>query len=388
MFLAMMLKTSRVLANNLKNLLGWNTRKKLILFVVDDYGTVRLHSKAAREQLDQAGLPMDSRFDTYDTLETREDLQALYEVLNSVKDQNGKGAVFTPYALSCNINFERLSQDGYLSGYHYEHLPTTYKKLSALQPSAYEGTWELWREGIAKGLIAPQFHGREHLNLKVFEEKLQRRDHDIMTALKNRSYTSIQQTDYPSIGWTSAFSFAQAEELKRFPEVIKSGLDAFATVFGYRATAFTPPAQQFHPSLHAVLWENGVQAIDRPLTYKQHLGDGQYKRVVSQTHCNKKTEKVTLVRNVVFEPTEERGVDWVAFTLKQIEAAFRWHKPAIISSHRVNFCGHIDPDNRKKGLSALHGLLQKIVSRWPDVEFISVAELVKLMQEDKGVHSI
>ncbi|MBK8683467.1 MAG: hypothetical protein IPN31_16465 [Bacteroidetes bacterium] len=37
------------LQNNLKNLLGWKTNKKLILFSVDDYGNVRLDSKEARE---------------------------------------------------------------------------------------------------------------------------------------------------------------------------------------------------------------------------------------------------------------------------------------------------------------------------------------------------
>jgi len=373
----------QTLLNHIKNIPGWRTNRKLVLFAIDDYGTVRLHSKAARSQLDQAGLPVGSRFDAYDTLETREDLEALYEVLYSVKDQAGKPAVFTPYALPCNINFEQIEEEGY-QAYRYEHLPATHEKLSALQPGAYQGTWELWQEGMAKGLMAPQFHGREHLNLKVFKEKLQRRDPDIMASLQSRSYTSIQQTDYPTIGWTAAFSFAQPEELSRFPEVLRSGLDAFEVVFGYRATAFTPPAQQFHPSLHPVLWENGIQAIDRPLTYQQHLGDGKYKRAFARMHQNKATGKATLVRNVVFEPTAST-INHVAKAMQQIEAAFFWNKPAIISSHRVNFCGHIDPRNREKGLGALQELLQKIVARWPEVTFVSVAQLIAEMQSKANV---
>lgn len=371
------------LLNHIKNIPGWRTQHKLVLFAVDDYGTVRLDSKAAREQLNKAGLPVQSRFDAHDTLETREDLEALYETLGSVKDRAGKSAIFTPYVLPCNIDFEQIQQEDY-ADYHYEHLPATYEKLSALQSQAYEGAWPLWQEGIEKGFMAPEFHGREHLNLKVFEEKLQRRDHDIMCALQNRSYTSIQQKDYPSIGWTAAFSFARAEELKRFPGIIKSGLDAFASVFGYRSAAFTPPAQQFHTSLYPALWENGIQAIDRPLMYKQHLGNGKYKQVISRMRYDKTTGKATIVRNVVFEPTNERGFDWVPYTLKQIEAAFRWRKPAIISSHRVNFCGHIDPENRKQGLNALKKLLQKIVQRWPEVEFVSVAQLVEEMQTKRS----
>ena len=62
--------------------------------------------------------------------------------------------------------------------------------------------------------------------------------------------------------------------------------------------------------------------------------------------------------------------------LNQVAAAFRWRKPAIISSHRVNFCGHIEEENRRLGLDALGRLLQGIVQRWPDVQFISADDLV------------
>ena len=88
-----------------------------------------------------------------------------------------------------------------------------------------------------------------------------------------------------------------------------------------------------------------------------------------------------MVRNCVFEPTHKSGIDWVGYTLKQIEAAFRMNKPAIISSHRVNFCGHIDSENRKKGLNSLKELLKKIVNRYPDVEFLTSTQLASLIGE-------
>ena len=87
------------------------------------------------------------------------------------------------------------------------------------------------------------------------------------------------------------------------------------------------------------------------------------------------------VRNVVFEPTNEIGFDWVNYSLKQVEAAFRWNRPSIISSHRVNFCGHIDPKNRETGINALKKLLKKIVKKWPDVEFMSSVELGELIAQ-------
>ena len=61
--------------------------------------------------------------------------------------------------------------------------------------------------------------------------------------------------------------------------------------------------------------------------------------------------------------------------LKTIERAFRWHKPAIISSHRVNYAGFLNPKQRKHGLVLLDRFLLEIKRRWPDVEFMSSVEL-------------
>lgn len=67
--------------------------------------------------------------------------------------------------------------------------------------------------------------------------------------------------------------------------------------------------------------------------------------------------------------------------MKQIDAAFRWDKPANISTHRVNFSGGIDPLNRNFGLSELKKLLKAIVRKWPDVEFISSGDALEYMRK-------
>lgn len=365
-------------ALNAKNLIGWRTNRKIVVLAIDDYGNVRLHSKKAREKLDQAGLPVYNRFDQFDTLETRQDLESLFEVLTSVRDKHGRHAVFTPYAVPCNINFENIKEAGYKK-YHYELLPKTYQKLSALDASAYGGTWELWNEGIEKGLMMPQFHGREHLNLKVFNEKLHARDHDIMTCLKNRSFTSVKGNDSESISPMAAFDFWSFEENEEFHQIIEDGLNQFENVFGYRAQNFTPPVYNAHPVLYKTLRKGGIDFVDAAMVFNQHQGQGKYKRKFNYTGKKADTGLFIMVRNVVFEPTEDRAVDWPSYAMKQIETAFRWNRPALISSHRVNYCGHIDEKNRKKGLMALNLLLQNITERWPEVEFMAANELGELI---------
>lgn len=364
----------QALFNHAKNLVGWRTKRKLVVISVDDYGNVRLDSKEARERMDKAGLKIHSRFDAFDTLETREDLEALYEVLSSVKDKNGRHAVFTPFALPCNINFEAMEEEGY-ERYIYELLPETYTKLSVFYPKAYTGSWAAWQYGIQEGLMAPQFHGREHLNLHYFEELLRKNNPALLESLKNRSIVALPEPSFTSLGWTAAFSFWSLDQLPLQQTILEEGTQAFQEVYGYAPSVFTPPAQQFHPSHYPLLKSLKFLAIDRPLFYQQHLGEGRYQRKLEYMHYDANLSMTKIVRNVVFEPTEP-NTDHVGKALSQIEAAFRLRKPAIISSHRVNYAGFVDPAYRTLGLGHLQVLLNQIVKKWPDVEFISVAELV------------
>jgi len=367
---------------NFKNIIGWKTKRKIVVLSVDDYGNVRVNSKQARTNMDAAGLKIYSRFDLLDTLETKQDLEQLFAVLNSVKDKNDRSAVFTPFALPCNIDFEKMAADDYRH-FYYENLPVTYSKLAKEQPEAYDGAWELWQEGISKGFLKPQFHGREHLNLLVLNDKLTIRDPQLLAALKNKSFTSISDDDYPTMSSTAAFDFFDVNDNEQFKPIIKEGLQLFEEVYGYRSNYFTPPVYQIHHSLFSTLKENGIEYIDLGLVRKEHQGQSKYQ--TSFNYIGKKTKEnlTIMVRNIVFEPTDERGLDWVNFTIKQIERAFRWNKPAIISSHRVNFCGHIDPKNREKGLTALKNLLDEIVKKWPDVEFMSADELAETLKNKR-----
>jgi hypothetical protein len=65
-------------------------------------------------------------------------------------------------------------------------------------------------------------------------------------------------------------------------------------------------------------------------------------------------------RNCTFEPSRNQDYDWVNRCLKEIEIAFRWGKPAVINSHRVNFIGSIFPENREKSLQKLKTLLKEV----------------------------
>ena len=368
----------KTVLDNVKNLRGWRTPRKLVAFAVDDYANVRVDSREALERLSASGLDLSSPFDHLDTVETRQDLEALFEVLDSVRDGRGRPAIFTAYAMSANPNFGRILGSG--EKYHYESASDTFSRLSYEQAAAYEGAWALWQEGMVKSLIRPQFHGREHLNVDLFENKLRTKSPDLMANLGNKSLSGITgDPAMPGVGFTEAFGLHDRSQLDRHREILREGLELFEKVWGFRSITFTPPAQKLHPSLFAVAEAGGFVSIDKPLRCVRAMGDGSERREINRSGRQRGQDHVTVVRNVVFEPTKDMGFDPVERAMQQISAAFRWHKPAIVSSHRVNYCGHIDESNRKRGLDALGTLLQQIVKRWPELEFISVDQLVEQM---------
>ncbi len=366
------------LADNLKNLRGWQTPRKLVAFAVDDYANVRVASPAARQRMINAGLDLSSQMDRYDTLETRQDLEALFGVLDSVRDGHGRPAKFTAYALSANPDFGRIRADG--EHYHAEAVSDSFARLAAEQSEAYEGVWALWQEGISRGLIQPQCHGREHLNVELFEHKLRSGAPDLLANIQNDSLAGVGGDSFmPGVGFTHAFGLHDSSSLSRHRRILADAFDRFDSVWGFRSATFTPPAQQLHPSLFEVAEGGGALSIDKPLRCARPLGDGTRRREVNSSGRQAGQNHLTVVRNVVFEPGKDMGFEPVERAMQQVSAAFRWRKPAIISSHRVNFCGHLDENNRQHGLAALQALLERITARWPEVEFVGVDDIVAEM---------
>jgi len=364
--------------NHLKNIPGRCSNRKIVVFSVDDYGNIRLNSKEARQRMNAAGSKINSRFDAFDTLETKQDIEQLLDVLTSVKDKNGRTAVFTPFAMSCNIDFEAMESNDYAT-FINENVDKSFKKLAAQQPEAYEGAWEIIKQAIKSKILLPEYHGREHLNLKIFEEKLKYRDKELLISLKNRSFTSIANSGYSSISVTAAFNFWDPRENENLKSIAADGIKRFQEVYGYAPIHFNPPGGKESEVLHNTLSQYGISYLDAPWLKTEHLGFGAFKKNFYYTGKQNSYGQRFMVRNCIFEPTDNRGYDSVNYALKQIEAAFRFNKPAIISSHRVNFCGHIEPKNRKKGLLLLKELLNRITRKWPEVEFMSSSEAMDVL---------
>lgn len=354
----------------LKNLPGWRTNKKFVCFSVDDFGNIFLHSKSARENLEKAGLDTyQSRFSRLDILENTNDLTALYEVLTSVRDSSGNNPVFTAFTTCVNIDFDAVERNQYTK-YAYKNLADTYSSLPG-----YESAWKTWTEGVEKGLLVPEFHGREHLNVAFLETLMAEKDPRVVANLENRSWAALGYLG--RVGFTEAFAFNNIEEVNKHHDIIRDGLHIFENLFGRKARHFNAPGAREHHSVHETLKKGGIKLIDADLIQKEHQGQGTFKRMYNPFGRKNEAGLTTVFRNCVFEPNLPEKADWVDHCLTEINIAFSCGKPANISSHRVNFVGGIEPSNRDLGLTQLKKLLDAIVRKWPEVEFVSSFEIGK-----------
>jgi hypothetical protein len=371
-------KVRNTILRNLRNIPGWQTRKKLIVFESDDWGSIRMPSINSFERLEKSGLDLRSadaeRYNLNDTLATSHDLESLFEVLSNAKDTNGNCAVFTPVTIVANPDFQKIIDSGFQE-YFYEPFTLTLKRYPGCERS-----FDLWKEGIERKLFMPQMHGREHLNVSAWMKALQSGEENTLSAFKEGMWGFVP-VKYPEVDYQAAFLLTNPGELEYQKSMITEGLQLFDKLFGYRAEYFVPPNGSFNNSLNKTLVENGIKFRSTSKIQNEPLGFDKWRKVYHYLGQKEKNGIRYITRNCFFEPSQE-GKDWIDSCLNDIKIAFRWHKPAIISSHRLNYIGALNPVNRDNGLRQLSGLLKEIIRNWPDVEFVTTPQLGALMNED------
>lgn len=362
---------------NISNIPGWFSKRKIVVFESDDWGSIRMSSLSAFEKLEKLGLDlitMDAeRYNRNDTLASSSDLENLFEILNSFTDSFGNRAVFTVACVVANPDFDKIRGVDYTE-YFYEPFTDTLKRIDGC-----EGSFELWIEGMNQKLFVPQMHGREHLNVCAWMKALRNNDRHTKLAFNERIWGFVPDPGLlPETDFQAAFLVSGAEDLESHKKTLQEGLDLFEKIFKYRAEYFVPPNGVFNNRLNLTLKQNGIKYRSTAKVQYESVNAGRNKRVFHWLGQKEKNGIRYISRNCFFEPSQT-GRNWIDSCLNDINIAFRWYKPAIISTHRVNYISSLNPKNRDIGLSQLKILLQEVIKYWPDVVFLTTPELGRLM---------
>lgn len=363
------------------NLIGWKTNERIVVLESDDWGSVRMPSNVAFKSLSDQGIDLVSdegaRYNIYDSIATPEDLSSLFQVLHSIRDCTGRPAVISAISVVANPDFHKIKESDFAE-YYYEPITDTFKK----QPGCGD-SFSMWVEGIKNRLFVPQFHGREHLNVPIWLRAL-KRGHEKARKAFEYGFWGFSTANDPDIKieLQAAFDFIDPVDLIYQKEVVVSGLELFERLFGYRASYFVPPNGPINSELEKTCFAGGIRYLSVPRLQIEPVGYGKTRKKIHWIGQNGKSGILYLTRNCFFEPNIT-GKDWVDYCMRDIANAFKWGKPAIISTHRVNYIGALNQDNRIRSLKELELLLRKIFESWPDARFLTSAELGDLLSNGR-----
>lgn len=357
---------------NLKNIQGWRTDRKIVVIESDDWGSVRMPSKNSLNRLSAKGLRVENcHYMMNDSLASIEDLNLLFSILSKHKSESDTKPVITANTIVANPDFKAIREDNW-SKYYYNDLISTFKNFNVDTHSL-----EYWHVGMNEGVFRPQFHGREHIQVERWMNYLQKEDPETIIAFNENVYgVSTSVTNNSRQSFMAAFDFDTKEELSNVCKIVDEGLKIFEKIFGFKSLTSIAPNYTWNHDVEMTLMRNGVK----------YLQGGQVQRIPNFHNQSKEYSRhfmgqknqlnqIYLIRNCSFEPSSNPSKNWLESCLSEISIAFRWNKPAIIESHRVNYVGFINSSNRNKNLELLDTLLQKIIERWPDVEFMSSDQL-------------
>jgi hypothetical protein len=225
----------------------------------------------------------------------------------------------------------------------------------------------------------PQFHGREHVNVPHWLMGLKNAESKAMDTLPHKMFSVfLGEGSNCNKEYLNAMAFYNSSQKEFVEASVISGLAMFESIWGFKSETVIAPCYQWHSDLEKTFYSSGIKIIQGGRAQSSPNFNKEGNTVIR--HFNGQTNKldqIYTIRNVVFEPSTNENKDWVDSSLKEISNAFFWKKPAIISSHRLNYIGWLNPKNRDKNLLLLSILLKNVIKKWPDVIFISSDQLTK-----------
>jgi hypothetical protein len=371
---------------NLLNARGWTTNRKIVVIESDDWGSIRMPNKKVLASLTKL-IPSiaQSPYCQFDSIASSEDLDALFSVLHSIKDKYGNSPIFTANTVVANPDFGKI-RSNLFEQYYFESFTET---LNSYYPN--DDVFTTWQNGIDSGVFFPQFHGREHVNTLNWMKGL-RENEKLLSAFDLGCWGIPKEVYFTEVGVNlqATYDAKSIEEIILHKDSLITGLKMFEEIFKYRSKSFIPNNFIFDKnSLSDVLIDNGVSILQGMKYHKNPRYHNKQNPLDRRILGKRGSNFVELVRNVNFEPSQELlSTDVVGRALSEVATAFFWNKPAIITTHRLNFIGGLSMDNRKRNLKSLQNLLSRILLKWPSTMFLNSVQLAEFIENDNSNNKV
>lgn len=383
---------------------SFKTSHPVVVIESDDWGSLRTKDKSVRHQLNALSPTIkEDPYTQLDSIATQEDLEALFDVLHSVKDRNGNPACMTANVCTANPDFEAIKNDNF-ERFHYVPFTKTLEDYSE-----NISLFELWGQGRKSGVFKPQLHGREHVHALAWLAELKAGNKDLLKAFELETWGIHYRSrlNQRRNNLQAALDYYDLDNENRFhKQWVLDSIDIFKKAFEVLPKSFIPPAYVWHSDLLKILKQTSIQSIqgiklqyepiiqpDNAINKMKKIEDQNYKKrgleILSLYYNRKphyigqkdKSGLIYTTRNAFFEPYSSNydlthtNQDWVKSTMLEVEKAIQQNKPVIIGSHRINYIGRLNEKHRNQNLKILQSILKQIVRKYPEVEFMDSGQL-------------
>lgn len=360
---------------------AWHTPYKIIVFESDDWGVKGMSKESLKKiavnfEVEEFLVPL-----TYSengnlkwlrsSLESEEDLERLYKVLEKHKDSRGRKPIFTANIVVANPDFKAIKENNFQE----------YKVIAPEQILVKK-----WKEGLKRGIFYPQYHGYSHFNYENWMKNLKNKEVLTMkafdlgisriTAIVNNGHELSYTGEYLDLSKKPSVTIP----FEKQKENMRKGLDIFKKTFGYNSISTIAPFYMWDDNTEKgwnSFYIKYIQGGGRQVISINEKGENVIKRHLLGEKNN--FGQIYLNRNCSFE-IFGRKKNIKQDLLKEIDYIFSKGWPAIIDTHMGNYVSGVDPDMRDFDLIELDSLLQQIEEKFPDVIYLTSVELGELVE--------
>ncbi|GMQ86830.1 MAG: hypothetical protein BMS9Abin08_0028 [Gammaproteobacteria bacterium] len=235
------------------------------------------------------------------------------------------------------------------------------------------------RNGIEAGVFSAQLHGMEHFWPPALL-KASRTDKTVMAWLDHSLAPPTEDLPSPlQSRWVDASELpARRLTTTTVQQAAREEVDTFQDIFGTAPFVAVPPTFVWNEDVENAWAEAGIGVIVTPGSRSEtrdEKGKPAGKGAPIYNGQSGENNIVYLVRDVYFEPsfghTAMQAVD-------ALSSKTRLGRPTLFETHRFNFLG--TDEQKKQALEELDRLLYTALKNYPDLAFLSSAELAGILK--------
>lgn len=343
---------------------GFRFGRSLVLLQSDDWGRVGVRDEEGREELLSRGMKLGERpYDLY-SLETAEDVGAVTEILESVRDSAGQPACLEMNFVTANLDFHatvaRKSHDFSLKPL-IDGLPGKWSR-----PKLYEA----YKAGVDSRVLVPSLHGASHFCQQAARQAItQDGERGDLLRMLWKAETPYIYWRMPWVGYEywdpnqkASERFLSRDDQQRW---ISFAAESFRNFFGHRAISACAPGYRANETTARSWQAEGVRIAQN--------GPG----ALRAPHFDERGLLHTY-RSADFEPAlhaELRCGDLLAKARNWFAAGL----PFVISVHSINFHSTLAPF-RQRTLPLLREFLEVLKTNFSDLLFVSTPQLLQIVE--------